>query len=468
MASTFFGVEIASRGLMAQSAAENVVSNNIVNANTPGYTRQVADMVTTEPFPYPAANRENVAGQLGTGVVVNMIDSARDTMLNSRINENNSQLASNTTVSQGLSQIESLFNEPSTPSIGDALNNFLGGLNDVANNPDNIGVRNNLVNLATTLTGSFQTMNNNLDNMTTDLNNRVTTDVQSINNISSEINNVNNEIFKAQNMGYTTNDLLDKRQNLMNDLSKLTNFQATDMKNGYMKIEINGHTQVGVNYTVQMKSVPDPANNNNTKAVFADDGSDAVISGGDLSGIASLRDTYIPEYRSSLDSMAQSLMTSMNSLQSAGYGINGAAPTGINFFNGTDSSDITVNPAIASDVTQIAAAAAANSPGDGTNALAMADLGNAAIMDGNTMTMGEHYATLVSKVGSDSLTAQNNDSIYTSLSGNLSSQLQSESGVSLDEEMTNLIKYQHAYEACSKVMVVQDQMLQTIIGMITQ
>jgi flagellar hook-associated protein 1 FlgK len=88
-------------------------------------------------------------------------------------------------------------------------------------------------------------------------------------------------------------------------------------------------------------------------------------------------------------------------------------------------------------------------------------------MDSGTMTIGEHYSSLVSKVGSDSRYASNDSEIYTDIGTNLSTQWQSESGVSLDEEMTNLVKYQHAFEASSKVMVVQDQLLQTIIDMIT-
>jgi flagellar hook-associated protein 1 len=381
--------------------------------------------------------------------------------------QSSSQLSENTTLMQGLSQAESLFNEPSTTtSIGDALNNFYNGLSDLAGNPDNIGVRDSVANQAQELTGTFNTMNTNLANMTTDLNGKVTVDVQSINNIASEINDVNNSIFKAQNMGYTTNDLLDKRQNLMNSLAKLTNFQSTDMGNGYMKIEINGHTLVGQDYYVKMSTVTDAANNNAVTPVFTDDGSKAVITGGDIGGIQQVRDTYLPEYKSSLYSMAQSLMTSVNTLQSSGYGLNGSSPTGINFFNGTDSSDIAVNPAITADVTQIAAAATPSSSGDGSNALAMSDQQNALLMDGGTTTIGEHYADLISKIGSDSLNSQNDNSVYTSLDTNLQQQWQSESGVSLDEEMTNLIKYQHAFEANSKVMVVQDQLLQTLIDMV--
>jgi flagellar hook-associated protein 1 FlgK len=366
----------------------------------------------------------------------------------------------------GLSQLESFFNEPSTPSIGDALNNFYSALSSLSSDPTDIGVRQNLINSAETLTGEFSSMTTNFNNMDTQLNGDVASDVSSVNNLANQINGINYQIYKAQNMGFATNDLLDQRQDLMNSLSKLTNFQATDMGNGYMKIEINGHTLVGQNYTVPLTTVTDPANNNAVMPEFSDDGTPLVTTGGEINGLMSLRDGNMAQYKSSLDSIAQNLMTSVNAMQSSGYGLNGAAPTGINFFNGTDSTDITINPAIAADPTLIAAASSAASPGDGSNALAMADAQNSLLMGGGTQTIGEYYASLVSQVGSDSQSAQNNDQIYTSVSGNLQNQWQSESGVSLDEEMTNLVKFQHAFEANSKVMVVQDQMLSTLINMI--
>ena len=466
MPSTFFGLEIALSGLTAQTAAQSVVSNNIANANTPGYTKQVAQMTSTLPYPDPSANAAMIAGQLGTGVAVTMIDSARDKMLNNQITNNTAQQSSNTALMNGLSELESFFNEPSTPSLVDSLNNFYSALSSLSSNPTDEGVRQNLVNSAQTLTGEFSSMNTNLNNMDTQINGNVASDVSSINSLATQINNINYQIYKAQNMGFTTNDLLDTRQDLMNSLSKLTNFQSTDMGNGYMKIEINGHTLVGQNYTVPLTTVNDPANNNAVMPVFSDDGSPLVTTGGEINGLMTLRDVNMTQYKGELDSIAQNLMTSVNSLQSSGYALNGAAPTGINFFNGTDSTNITVNPDIVSDPTQIAAAATASSSGDGSNALAMSDLQNTLSMSGGTQTIGEYYASLVSQVGSDSQSYQNNDQIFTSVANNLQNQWQSESGVSLDEEMTNLIQFQHAYEASSKVMVVQDQMLQTLINMI--
>jgi flagellar hook-associated protein 1 len=466
MSSTFFGLETAKRGILAQQFAEDTVSHNIVNANTPGYTRQTVALVTTDPFPEPSYNRESMVGQIGTGVQASAVTDARDNMLESRIKESNWNQSGSTTLSTQLSQLESIFNEPSGPSIGDSINNYWNALNDVSNNPDSGASRANLINVTDSLTADFKNLNTNLDTMSSEIDQTLTTNVQSINNISSQINNVNMEIFKAQTLGLTPNDLMDQRNTLLNQLSQYTNFQTTTMPSGMVKVEISGHTLVGENYVVKMNAVTDAANKNHIKAVFADNGADAVITGGSMKALTDVRDTYITSYKASVDQMAQSLISGMNSLQSAGYAINGAAPTGIDFFSGTGMADIDLNPAIRADATLIAASSTANSTGDGSNALKMADLKDASIMDGGTLTINEHYSNLISKIGSDSNSASSDSKIYSALAANLTTQRQSQSGVSLDEEMTDLIKYQHAFEANTKVMKVQDELLQTIIAMI--
>jgi flagellar hook-associated protein 1 FlgK len=178
-----------------------------------------------------------------------------------------------------------------------------------------------------------------------------------------------------------------------------------------------------------------------------------------------MRDTSIPGYRTTLDGIANTVITQVNQLQQTGYTSTGSAPTGIDFFTGTGIKDMAVNPAIQSDATQVATAKSANSPGDGTNALAMADLKDALTMAGGTATINQSYSNFITQIGSDTASAQNENSINTSVNSTLQSKWQSLSGVSLDEEMTNLIMYQHAYDASTKVMKVQDDMLQSLIDM---
>ena len=467
MGSTFFGLEIAKRGLLAQMTALNTVSHNIVNANTQGYTKQRVDLTATLPFSAPSYNRDMVVpGQLGTGVQVGIINSMRNNILDARIKEAMSTQSSSSTLTDKLSELESFFNEPNTPNLGDSLNEFWNALSDVANNPESTAIRSNLLNVTQTITGHFHYLGDRIAKIENDLNTAVSTSVKSINNLADELANVNQQIFSSLNIGDQPNDLMDKRDLLLNDLAKITNYQATPMDNGMIKVEINGHTLVGGNWTMKLSAQPDIANNNFLKPVFVDDGVDALISGGSLKGDMDMRDVYLPGYKADINAAANALITNMNAMQQGGYALNAAAPTGIDFFTGTDMNDININPVLDGNPALVAAAKNASSVGDGSNAVAMSGLKDALVMAGGTLTINQYYANIVSNIGSDSAQAKNDTGIYDTLNTQLSQLKNSASGVSLDEEMTDMIKYQHAFTANTKVVQVQDQVLQTILDLI--
>lgn len=467
MASTFFGLEIAKRGLLAQQTAMNTVAHNIANASTPGYTRQSVELVATYPYTIPTSNRDiSVAQQLGTGVATSAITSLRNTLLNGRVQDAQSTQSAAGTLSDSLTQLQAVFNEPSSgTNTGDTLTQFWSALSDIANNPQDMGVRANALNVAQSVTDNLHYLNTSINNSTADLNSQVSSAIASINNIADAITNLNKQIFSVINVGDTPNDLIDQRTQLMDKLSNLTNYQSTNMENGMTKIEINGETLVGGNWDQKLSAVPDPLNNNNLMPVFPD-GDTAVITGGSLKGLIDARDTFIPAYKTQIDSLAQALMTGMNALQQTGYGMNAAAPSAMDFFSGTNAGDITVNPALIAAPSLVAAAANALSAGDGTNALAMSDIKDSFTMAGGTMTMNQYYANLISNVGSDVSKATSDSGIYSAFSTQLGQQKSSETGVSLDQEMTDLIKYQHAYTANTKVTSMMDTMLQTLLDMI--
>jgi flagellar hook-associated protein 1 FlgK len=301
--------------------------------------------------------------------------------------------------------------------------------------------------------------------MARELNMNFSSKIDVVNSLAENINVVNMDIFRAVSLGYNPNDLIDRRNNLLNELSKYTDFAVTALKNGMIKVEINGHLLVGENFVMKLSVVPDNLYPGNVKAVFSD-GADAVFSAGSLKAIIDMRDIYLPQYRTATDSIAQAIISSVNALHASGYALNSATPSGLPLFNGSGMSDIILNPAIRADVSLFAAASNPLAPGDGTNALAISGLKYGNLMSGNTMTVNEFYSTLISRMGDDVNSVSESASIYRNYNTNLENQRQSLSGVSLDEEMTELIKYQHAFEANIKVMKVQDEILESIIDMI--
>jgi flagellar hook-associated protein 1 FlgK len=236
------------------------------------------------------------------------------------------------------------------------------------------------------------------------------------------------------------------------------------MSNGLYDITIGGHTLVQDNTFVPLTVTDDPANNNYAAITWSDDGTAAQITDGKIQGLVDMRDSFIPAYRQSLNDLAMGVMNSVNTLQSTGYALNAAAPSGVNFFTGTGAGDMQVNAAIVADSTRIAAAQNASAPGDGSNALAMAQLQAAKTMSLGTMTFGDFYDSFVARVGLDSQNSTNTNNTQKALVDSLTTQRNSVSSVNLDEEMTNMIKYQDGYQAAARVITTMDSMLDTVIN----
>ena len=195
----------------------------------------------------------------------------------------------------------------------------------------------------------------------------------------------------------------------------------------------------------------------------------ASISGGKLDGWLTARDVDIQNYLGQLDTLAQGLMQEVNSLHAAGYGLDGS--TGNDFFTGSSAADIAVNPTIVNDANLIAAAAdfdtiPGDKPGDNGNAIAIAALRETLTMSGGTATFGEYYGSLISDVGHGVQQAQSYHDHQSQMVLHLENYRESISGVSIDEEMVNLVKYQKAYQAAARLVNTAGEMMDTILNMV--
>jgi flagellar hook-associated protein 1 FlgK len=292
----------------------------------------------------------------------------------------------------------------------------------------------------------------------------VRADVAKINELGAQIRDINIRINQSYGIDTQPNDLQDTRDKLLGELSKLTDFQGHQMDNGLYDVTIGGHTLVQDNIFVPLATADDPANNNFARVYWTDDNTTATISNGEIQGLAEIRDLHIPVYRQALNDLAQGLMASINPVHAAGYALNAAAPSGLDFFTGTGVQDIQVNPILKTNPDQVAAATNPSAPGDGSNALALAQLKDGLSMSGNTITFGTFYQNLVAQVGLDGQQNTSSQNAQQTLVDSLTQQQESVSGVNLDEEMTNLIKYQDGYNAAIRVITTMDSMLDTLIN----
>lgn len=457
MPSAFFGLDVALRALRAQQKAVDVTSHNIANANTPGYSRQVASMTTTSPYTVPAMGRDPSAGQLGTGVVVASVSRARDSFVDYQLRNELSAQGQWEAARDSLKQVEAIFNEPSTSGLNTLLGRFWQSWQELANSPTDAAVRANLIEqanaLATAITYNYQQMRQ----LQQDLDRQIGLTVEEINTIAARLATLNAQVAQVELTGQRANDLADQRDLLLDQLTKLTRVTTAVSPNGMVQVFLGNRLLVDGTTAHSLRVAP--VGPGSFYEVQWANGDPTSVSGGKLKGLLDQRDVALPQFMADLDGLAADLIDAVNGVHSAGFGLDdpGPASPGRSFFSGSGAADIAVAVEVATDPRKIAAAAQPNAPGDGSQALALAEALKTSGLDGK-------YQSLVAKLGVQVRAAAETVDNQNVLVRHLRRRREALSGVSLDEETVNMLKYQQAYEAAARVITAVDQMLDTLIN----
>ncbi|GAA4718666.1 flagellar hook-associated protein FlgK [Brevibacillus fulvus] len=509
MASTFHGIEVSKRGLFAQQTALNTTGHNISNANTEGYTRQRANMQATTGIPYVSLQSSTEAGILGTGVQVTDLQRLRDSFIDVQYRAENKDYGYWEAKASGLTQIEAIMNEPSDTGLQSVMDQFWQSWEDLSNDPASLSsrvvVRERAIAVADTLAANVDS----LTQLQTDLDDKVATDAMQINSIATQIADLNTQISKLVPTGYEPNDLYDQRDVLIDKLSKMVTTTVTQTDNGMVNVMIDGQALV----TGRQKSDFTAVKNATTGFYDLTLGGQAFtpLSGSLLGtmearGIAQPDPTTgnmvvtgdIPAMLQRLDALATNMAKEINDLHRTGLSLNdiqnrAADPTAalqdLPFFVDrtaatadpstktypTNAKNLMVNPAIMNSLNTIAAAQADSAgqavEGDNQNALDIAALKfkTLSITVGTSgqpesTTLDDFYRYTIAQLGVDSQEAQRMEENTELLVQQIETQRQSVSGVSIDEEMANMIQFQHAYSASARVMTSMDEILDKMIN----
>lgn len=230
MVSTFHGLETAKRGMTAQQLALYTTGHNISNANTPGYTRQRVSFATAEPFPGAGLNRPQIPGQLGTGVQAGTIERIRESFLDVQYRSENTKLGYYSSLSSALAKMEDIMNEPSNSGLQNIMSQFWSSLQNMADHPENLGARQVVAAKGQMVAETFNYYYNSLDGIKKDLGSEMDVTVKDINTIVSQIDELNKQIASVEPHGMLPNDLYDKRDQLVDQLSSLVNVKVTAVK----------------------------------------------------------------------------------------------------------------------------------------------------------------------------------------------------------------------------------------------
>jgi flagellar hook-associated protein 1 len=460
--SNIYGLlSIGQSALLTQQKAIDVTGNNIANVNTPGYSRQRLTIQQSDPV-----RVDNLT--MGTGVTSDPnIQRSYDQFLGMQLNSENQNLGRWDAQNQAMQEVQLNFDESQDNGLSSALGDFWNSWQDLANNPSGVAERTSLVSAGQYLASTINQTYDNVNQLKGDIDTHVNDIVGNINDTADKIAALNLKVTQVEVTGHDANNFRDERDQLVFQLSNLVDIQSFEDGNGNVNVSVgNGKPLVDGGTTWDLST----ADNGGVQDVIwqASDGSTAditnQINGGGLKGWIDTRDGAISDYLGQLDTLAGSIMTSVNTQHAAGHDLNGDA--GLDFFTGTGAMDIAVSSAIVSDTDLIAAAGAGEGiPGGNGNAIAMANLQSATVMPGSS-TFDEYYSALVGKVGADTQTADFNQTHQSTMVQNLQSYRDEVSGVSLDEEMVNLIQFQQAYSAAAKLITTANDMLDSLMGMV--
>jgi len=464
---SFSGLETALSGLEAAQAELNTTSNNISNESTPGYSREEVQTSPTGSLPLLTSGTSGHGAQLGEGVTVDDVTRVRDQFLDVQYRTQNSTSNSSSTLYNILNQVQTALGESDGTGLSTALNNFWSAWNDLGQG-STLASQQEVLSQAATVANAL----NQLSSQLTTIENQVYSPIGStvegqfnaltayqgdsagdangpVASDATQIANLNGEIARAEASGASPNSLLDQRDSLIDDLSQYANVAVAQQGNGMVNVSFgNAAANPAADDTplVEGTNANPSTNLNFTNLTYQ--------SGGTLGALASLHDPNNPgnpqtlaNYASSLDQVATQLtsqvQTALGGAGSTQFFINSGNPPAA----ATGAANIEVNPAL--------------STGTGWPYSTV----NTGSLTAGSSAAQQTYEALVTQIGTNVQSANADQTTQQSLLTAIGNQRESVSGVSLDEEMTNMITYQQAYQASARVMSAIDDTLQTLISM---
>jgi flagellar hook-associated protein 1 len=425
---TLQGLQTALSGLLAEQQALDVAGHNIANANTEGYSRQRVVMETNQAIPIPSLSAVTGQGaQLGTGVTVETYVRIRNAYLDAQYRTQNSALSGAATQAEELEQAQSAFNEPSSSGIASQLSNFWSSWNSLAAAPTSEAAKAGVVAAGQRLASAFNQLNTQLQTISAQAAQQYearTGPNGEVADFARQIAQLNEQIKQAEQAGQPPNDMLDRRDLLIDKLSSLANVTVTQHPDGTDTVTLGDAAKPLVEGTTV----------NWPQALTS-------AAGGQLGALLALTGPGggLTTFQAELDAVAASIASSVNELH-----------TSTPFFEGTTAATLKV-AVVASEVQ----ASSGEAPGGNDVALAITSL-RGGVSD-------QAYSGLIGLVGSTVQGAKNEEAnLQTTLTA-IGNQRQAVSGVSLDEEMTNLTTFQRGYQASARTLTAMDEMLETLI-----
>jgi len=469
MLGLFGTLELGSRSLQNQRQGVEVTGHNIANADNPAYARQRLQIQTSFAL-------ETSFGQQGTGATAVSISRLRNDLLDERVREEMSVSSFLEAQQEALQYAQGALGQEvdrqgdvagisvsSEQALSSRLNDFFAGLQSVSGSPESTSDRQAFVMKAVELATRFNQVDQRLAGLQEELNTSLQTSTTKANGLLTEIADLNRQIQRAE-LGDAgpANDLRDLRQQRIEEFSKLVKTDLSTDADGTLNLSVGGVTLVSGKDVLDRLQAYDPGNGMlRLRAETA--GTPLNITSGSIAAAISTRDGEVATLRRDLNTLASTVITEVNALHRTGFNLAGG--TGADLFTGSGSADIAVNAQIVSNPSLLQLSAVAGASGDNQVALGLARLAEKTHSALNNATFSDNYSHVVGGLGHALSSVNSQVEDQERVTNLLSSQRDSVSGVSLDEEMTNMMKYQKAFEASARLITVVEEMLDTVMNM---
>jgi flagellar hook-associated protein 1 len=455
----------AQRALLAHETALVVTGNNIANVNTPGYSRQIAELASDVPTP------TGLGTLVGSGVHVARVAQVVDPLLVRRLAAAATDRRQQGVLEEQLKALAGTLNDLGTPSLGSAVSGFFDAADALARNPTGLAERETFLGRANTLADELNRRSAEVASVQRAANSQLVVSAERANDLLGQIAKLNDGIQAGDIGGSPANELRDQRQQAVLELSGLLAISTVEDAHGALTVSAAGDglvlvTGAEVLHAIGTRAVSGGLDGSQLHEVGAIDANGNFLSvpdaftTGELGALVEARDTHAVAASTALDTLATALRDSVNAIQTdpSATDLDGNPTAAVPLFGGTGAANL---PVLVTDARQIAAALSTQL-GDNQNALRLADLRTtrqAAL--GNT-TFSGYLAQQQALVGENAARTGDAATAADGFFQQLEAQRASVSGVNLNEELTNLLKYQRAFQAASKVISVADAMLASL------
>ena len=477
---------IGKSGLNASKKSLEVTGHNLSNVNTEGFSRQRVIQSTAIPI--------SVGGFVhGTGTKIDGVRRFNDEFIDKRLNNalaNNKFYESRT---EHLEQVENIFNELDTDGLNQVINKFFNSFRELANQPENETIRSVVRDTANLVIKDFRRIRSTLDTQASNIDRKIENSVADVNQILHHIADLNGKITTIEAAQGETGDLRDQRDMALRNLSE--NFKVhtyVDEKNRFI-VTAQGIGTLITGLQVQelgtiSKNKIDSSNNMNgsIEIVLKDRPSQKITNefkGGILAAITKVRNDDLRKLQEDIDGIAYQFTTSVNTIHRQGFanrpitvdaeGVPAmydkkGPTTGIDFFKqplGVEEAGLSIDlsDAVKKDLSNIAAGLSPNSPGDNRVAIAVSKLQHERISGDGSVTLEEKYLQTIGNIGLETGKARLDSEQATGILAQANSLRERLTGVSIDEETANMVRFQQAYQASAKIMQAADEMFKTVL-----